>query len=62
MAYSQAATAHLAKLRAEHRDLDDNIDRLAHHINPEAMELNSLKRRRLRLKDTIVRLEGQLKG
>ncbi len=50
----------LIDLRIEHADLDSLIDRSA--IDPPADELmlRRLKKRRLRLRDQIVRLEVEL--
>ena len=50
----------LIELRIEHADLDSLIDRSA--IDPPADELmlRRLKKRRLRLRDQIARLEAEL--
>ena len=48
------------QLHLEHRDLDDVISRLC--INPiqDQLQLQRLKKRKLGLKDQILRLESQL--
>ena len=50
----------LVDLRIEHRDLDNAIARLAHTAGTDELQLRRLKKRKLRLKDTIARLESQL--
>lgn len=50
----------LAELRLEHRDLDQMIDRLAQDQNVDELALRRMKKRRLRLKDMIARLESRL--
>lgn len=51
----------LMELRQEHRELDATIARLAddHHALDE-LQLTRLKKRKLRLKDAIARLESEL--
>ena len=49
----------LAALRAEHRELDGKIHRLAANPDDE-LETKRLKRRKLQLKDAIWRLEAML--
>ena len=50
----------LIELRIEHRDLDGAIARL--HADPQCdeLQLKRMKKRKLRLKDTIARLESKL--
>ncbi|HSJ47585.1 MAG TPA: DUF465 domain-containing protein [Gammaproteobacteria bacterium] len=50
----------LAELRMEHRDLDEIISQL--HANPyqNQLQLQRLKKRKLRLKDMIKRIESLL--
>ncbi|MGQ3052478.1 MAG: DUF465 domain-containing protein [Roseateles sp.] len=48
----------LIELRMEHADLDAMIDRLAGQSPPDELALQRLKRRRLALRDMIVRLEA----
>ena len=49
-----------AELRIEHRDLDDAIHRLAEDPAADQLRLIRMKKRKLRLKDTITRLESRL--
>lgn len=49
----------IAELRAEHRGLDEQIARLA--ANPDDdLEAKRLKKRKLQLKDCIIKLESML--
>jgi hypothetical protein len=48
-------------LRVEHRDLDDVIARLIEKAPFDQLQLRRLKKRKLGLKDTIIRIEGQLR-
>ena len=50
----------LADLREEHRDLDLAIDRMAQDAWLDQLHLRRLKKRKLKLKDWIARLESQL--
>jgi hypothetical protein len=50
----------LTALRSEHRDLDQAIDALAWAAMPDALQMARLKKRKLRLKDEIARLEDDL--
>lgn len=50
----------LVELRMEHRDLDAAIERLAHDLTNDELQLKRLKKRKLRLKDMIAQLESQL--
>ena len=50
----------LEDLRLEHRDLDDVIHRLQLTGGLEQLQLQRLKKRKLRLKDEIARIEDQL--
>jgi len=50
----------LYELKQEHRDLDDVIDRLLHSADVEELQLKRFKKRKLRLKDNIARLEDSL--
>jgi hypothetical protein len=49
----------LRQLRIEHRDLDDVISRLTLDIRTDELQLRRLKKRKLLLKDQILRLESQ---
>ncbi len=50
----------LAELRSEHRDLDDVIGRLSGQNEADQLQLQRLKKRKLRLRDQISQLESQL--
>jgi len=47
-------------LRREHRDLDDSIHALSERSVADPLTLQRLKRRKLRLKDQIARIEDRL--
>lgn len=48
----------LATLRLEHRDLDDVIRRLSDSTPFDELQVRRLKKRKLALKDQIIRLES----
>ena len=50
----------LHELTLEHRDLDDVIHRLHMTGGIEQMQLQRLKKRKLKLKEMIVKIEDQL--
>ncbi len=50
----------LRQLRIEHRDLDEVISRLSMDIHIDELQLKRLKKRKLVLKDQILKLESQL--
>ena len=50
----------LAELREEHRDLDLAINRMAMDRWQDQLRLRRLKKRKLKLKDWIARLESKL--
>ena len=50
----------LQALEIEHHDLDDVIDRLALDPGQDRLQLQRLKKRKLMLKDQIMRLESEL--
>ena len=50
----------LFELRQEHRDLDDVIHRLLQSADVEELQLKRFKKRKLMLKDTIMKLENAL--
>lgn len=50
----------LIELRIEHADLDATIDRLVEAVPRDELLLRRLKKRRLALRDQIVRLERML--
>lgn len=51
---------HLIELRMEHADLDSLIDRVSQERPFDELTLHRLKKRRLQLRDQIVRLAAQL--
>jgi hypothetical protein len=57
---NEAIRARLEELRIEHRDLDDVIDRLIEKAPFDQLQLQRLKKRKLGLKDQILRLESRL--
>jgi hypothetical protein len=56
----EAIKAKLETLRSEHRDLDDVIARLIEKAPFDQLQLQRLKKRKLGLKDQIIKLESQL--
>ncbi len=50
----------IEQLTSEHRDLDDVIDRLAAEVPFDTLQVQRLKKRKLRLKDRISYLESFL--
>jgi hypothetical protein len=50
----------LEELRSEHRDLDDVIQRLAETSPFNQLQIQRLKKRKLALKDQIIKLESKL--
>lgn len=50
----------LAELREEHRDLDLAINRMAMDSWQDQLQIRRLKKRKLKLKDWIARLESKL--
>ena len=50
----------LARLKAEHRALDDMIAALATDLEADQLEVARLKKRKLRLKDEIERLADSM--
>jgi hypothetical protein len=55
-----AVRSELARLRQEHRDLDDAIAALQSQTRPDNLQLQRLKKRKLMLKDRISALEDKL--
>ena len=56
----EATKAKLESLRSEHRDLDEVIGRLSEAAPFNQLQLQRLKKRKLLLKDQIIKLESQL--
>lgn len=50
----------LHELRVEHRDLDDMIQMLETQPAADRMQILRMKKRKLKLKDTISRVESKL--
>lgn len=50
----------LEEMRVEHRDLDEIIRHLIDTRHGDSMRIQRLKKRKLRLKDMISKLESQL--
>jgi hypothetical protein len=50
----------LEELRIEHRDLDEVIKYMIETRHPDSMRIQRLKKRKLRLKDMITKLESEL--
>jgi hypothetical protein len=57
---AQAIKAKLEALKSEHRDLDEVIDRLIEKAPFDQLQLQRLKKRKLGLKDQIIKLESRL--
>ncbi|HNB28329.1 MAG TPA: DUF465 domain-containing protein [Alphaproteobacteria bacterium] len=52
--------AKLEELRSEHRDLDEVIQRMAETAPFNQLQIQRLKKRKLALKDQIIKLESKL--
>lgn len=57
---TQMLIQELAELKQDHRALDLAIEDLATKLNSNQLELSRLKKRKLKLKDSIARLESSL--
>jgi hypothetical protein len=57
---AEALRAKLAMLKSEHRDLDDVIARLSEQAPFDQLRLQRLKKRKLLLKDQILKIESEL--
>jgi len=57
---TSALRAKLEELRIEHRDLDLAIQRLAETAPFDQLQIQRFKKRKLALKDQIIKLESQL--
>jgi hypothetical protein len=57
---TESIRAKLEALRSEHRDLDEVIARLIEKAPFDQLQLQRLKKRKLGLKDQIIKLESQL--
>lgn len=56
----QVLMQQLAELKQDHRELDIAIQELATQLNSNQLEVSRLKKQKLRLKDSITRLESNL--
>ena len=56
----QALRHQLEELRLEHRDLDAVIHPLIHSADSDQLQLKRLKKRKLKLKDTVEMIESRL--
>ncbi|MEQ8346090.1 MAG: DUF465 domain-containing protein [Sneathiellaceae bacterium] len=56
----EEALRRLEGLRAEHRDLDDAVTALLDRPTFNQLQIQRMKKRKLLLKDEILRLESQL--
>ena len=56
----EAIKARIEALKSEHRDLDEAIARLAENSPQNHLHLQRLKKRKLALKDLILKLEAKL--
>ena len=56
----EAIKARLEQLRSEHRDLDDAIAQITETAPFDTLQVQRLKKRKLVLKDLIIKLESQL--
>lgn len=50
----------LLELKGEHRDLDDAIHALSQRAVPDMIQIQRLKKRKLQLRDEIMRVESKL--
>lgn len=53
-----AIETHIAELVRKHGELEKKIAETAHHPSADPLELASLKRRKLKLKDEIERMKS----
>jgi hypothetical protein len=56
----EALRRRLEELKSEHRDLDDVIARLSEAATRDQLQIQRLKKRKLALKDQIIKLESAL--
>ncbi|NND00673.1 MAG: DUF465 domain-containing protein [Gammaproteobacteria bacterium] len=57
---TQILIQELAELKEDHRELDIAIQKLATQLNSNQLEISRLKKQKLKLKDSIARLESSL--
>ena len=53
---------HLTELTAKHKALESQIEEELSHPGSDDLTIAELKRKKLRLKDEITRLEAQIRG
>jgi len=56
----EALKEQLMLLKDEHRDLDDAIQALSVRANPDMLQIQRLKKRKLQLRDEIIQIESKL--
>ncbi|MCK9993676.1 MAG: hypothetical protein Dbin4_02196 [Alphaproteobacteria bacterium] len=56
----ETLTTRLQELRQEHRDLDAAIDALQTSVRVDQLQLQRLKKKKLKLRDEISRIQDQL--
>jgi len=56
----EALRKKLEDLRSQHRDLDDVIERVTEQVPFDQLQVQRLKKRKLNLKDQIIKIESQL--
>ena len=50
----------LAALKLEHRQLDEEVRRLTANVEADQLEITRMKKRKLSIKDEILRIEDRL--
>lgn len=50
----------LAELKEDHRELDMAIEAMAEKVEANQLKIGRLKKKKLKLKDSIIRLESKL--
>ena len=50
----------LAELKQVHRDLDIAIEEMVEKVEANQLDISRLKKKKLKLKDSIIRLESKL--
>lgn len=50
----------LAELKEDHRELDTAIEAMAEKVEANQLKIGRLKKKKLKLKDSIIRLESKL--
>ncbi len=60
MSGKETLSRRLKELRDQHRELDERIARLAEEAAGNPIELQRLKKRKLRLKDQITALKNEI--